>query len=868
LNSNNFNLLTFEEKKKHSTMRYRSLFIAVALLCTLLNANAQNDYFFDGSARFDPKIPSPEKYLGYPIGTLHTRHDAIVGYMRELARLSDRAKLDTIGETYEHRQLVVLTITSPDNHRNLESIRKEHLKLTDPNQSIDDYSNMKSVVLLGYNVHGNEPSSSEAAMLTAYYYVAGQSAEVRAAIKDAVLIVDPSFNPDGRDRHTTWANSYLGDPMVSDPIDVEHNEAWPRGRTNHYWYDLNRDWLPLAHVESQARIDFYHKWYPNVVTDFHEMGTNSTYFFEPTKPFGSENPVVPRDNYDGLNNLFAGYFHEALDEIGSLYFTKEQYDNSYPGYGSTYPDIHGALGLVFEQASSRGHVQDSPTGKVAFAFTIKNHVTSSLATVRASVGEREVLLKHMEKYFDSALDEGSKNPVRGWVFGDPADDGRNQAFIDLLLRHKIKTVALNDDIELDGKNYKAGKAFYVPNAQKQYRMVRTMFEKVIDFHDSIFYDASSWTAALTYNMPYAEWKGKQDLSGKELARTDLKGTYARVPKTNYAYLIEWNEYYAPKALNYLLEKGVYVNYGSKPFSIETNEGLKEYGYGTLMIPVSRQEMDADLVHAYVEEATEIAGIRAQSVKTGFSTSGVDLGSGSFTTVRKPKAIMLIGGNTNSAEAGEVWHLFDSKVGMPITKVDMDNAGRINWSDYNTLILVSGSYNSLGESTLDRIKLWVREGGTLITIKGATSWAIGAKWVNEKYAARSDQETPDRMDYVTSRDFFGARSVGGSMYMTDIDITHPIGFGYTSRELPVYRNHSTLIQPSSSPINTVVKYTVNPLLSGYVNKANLKDIGGTASLITSRIGRGNVVMFVDNPNFRGMWYGTNRLLFNAVFFGNY
>jgi len=281
--------------------------------------------------------------------------------------------------------------------------------------------------------------------------VSGQSREVQSALEDAVILIDPALNPDGRDRFTTWANAYVGDPMVSDPLDAEHNEMWPRGRTNHYWYDLNRDWLPLAHVESQARIDFYHQWYPNVVADYHEMGTNSTYFFEPTKPFGSENPIVPRDNYDRLNNLFAGYFHEALDEIGSLYFTKELFDNSYPGYGSTYPDIQGALGLVFEQASSRGHLQDSRMGKVAFAYTIKNHLVTSLATVRASVGEREVLLKHLQNYFGSALNEGKSNPVKGWVFGDAHDDGRNRAFVDLLLRHKIKTYALDEDISLNGK---------------------------------------------------------------------------------------------------------------------------------------------------------------------------------------------------------------------------------------------------------------------------------------------------------------------------------------------------------------------------------------------------------------------------------
>ena len=847
-------------------MKNRSLFTLLGLIISLGTISAQSDYFYAPNARFDEKIPTPEEYLGYPIGTLHTRHDAIVGYMRELARLSDRAVLDTIGETYEHRQLVVLKVTSPENHSNLEQIRQDHLKLVDPNQSLEDYNDMKSIVLLGYNVHGNEPSSSEAALLTAYYYVAGMSAEVTNALNDGVLLIDPAFNPDGRDRHSTWANSFKGEPMVSDPIDAEHNEMWPRGRTNHYWFDLNRDWLPLAHVESQSRIDFYHKWYPNVVTDFHEMGTNSTYFFEPTKPFGSENPVVPRDNYDGLNNLFAGYFHEALDEIGSLYFTKEQYDNSYPGYGSTYPDIHGALGLVFEQASSRGHLQDSRMGKVAFAFTIKNHLTSSMATVRAAVGEKETLLKHMENYFNSALDEGKK-AGGGWVFGDQTDDGRNGEFIDLLNRHKIETIQLNEAITLGDKEFKAGNAFYVPNAQKQYRMVRTMFEQVTNFYDSIFYDASSWTVALTYNMPYERYTGKAALEGRTIDENFSGSTYESVPKSNYAYLIEWDEYYAPKALHYLLEKGLYVNAAFKPFGIETNDGVKDFGYGTLMIPVSRQEMNANTVHGLVEEATDIAGIRAYSVKTGYSTSGIDLGSGSFQTIRQPKAVMLIGGNVSSGEAGEIWHLLDTKIGMPVTKVMTDNVGRIDWAKYNTLILPSANYSGLGESTINRMKQWVREGGTVITLRSATSWAISSKFVNEKFAEKPERDTPERMDYVTSSEYRGSNSIGGSMYMTDVDITHPLAFGYTQRDLPVYRNHSIFMAPSEDPFSTVVKYKANPLLSGYVNSTNLEKLGGTASLIASGIGRGNVIMFVDNPNFRGMWYGTNKLFFNALFLGD-
>ncbi len=847
-------------------MKFKSLLTTFFILLITVSATAQSDYFFKDGERFNRNIPTPEEFLGYPIGSLHTRHDAIVAYMNKLAEVSERATIQVIGETYEHRKQVVLTITSAANQVNLEKIREDHVKAITPPISDEISGDQKSIVLLGYNVHGNEPSGSEAALLTAYYYVAGESAEIRKSLEDAVIMVDPNFNPDGRDRHSTWANSFKGDPMVSDPLDAEHNEMWPRGRTNHYWHDLNRDWLPLAHVESKNRIEFYHQWYPHVLTDFHEMGTNSTYFFEPTKPFGSENPVVPRSNYDNLNNLFAGYFKEGLDEIGSLYFTKEQYDNSYPGYGSTYPDIHGGLGLVFEQASSRGHLQDSRMGKVAFAFTIKNHLTSSIATVRAAVNERETLVNHQREFFQSAVDEGKANEVTGWVFGDEKDQGRNDEFLDLLKRHRIKTYALNDDISLDGKTFKKGAAFYVPNAQSQYRMVRSMFEKPTSFYDSIFYDASSWAAVLSYGIPHAEYKGKSDLEGLDLSDGFKTSAYASVPKTDYGYLIEWDEYYAPKALYNLLEKGLYVNTAFKPFSIETNEGVKEFGYGTLMIPVARQEVNADLVHAYVEEAMEMTQMQAYSVETGFSATGVDLGSGSFRTVEMPKAVMLIGGSASSYEAGEIWYLLDSKIGMPITKVMSGSAGRIDWSKYNVLVLASGNYSGLGEGTINKIKQWVRDGGTVITLRNATSWAIRSKFVNEKFADRDQREVPERMDYVTARDFRGSDAIGGSMYMTDIDITHPLAFGYTQRELPVYRNHSIFMAPSSNPFSTVVKYKENPLLAGYINKTNLASLGGTASLLVNGIGRGSVIMFADNPNFRSMWYGTNRLFFNALFLG--
>jgi len=844
--------------------KYLSL---VALVLVGFSATSQNNYFFPSGTSFDPAIPSPEQFLGYPVGDWHTRHDRIASYFEELAKVSPKAHFQIIGYTNERRPQVVLTVTSPENYTKINEIQKEHLKLADPAQSVV-ISNMPVIVTLGYNVHGNEPSSSEAAMLTAYYLVARLGDEAAKTLNESVIHIDPNYNPDGRDRHSTWANMHKGFPPVADPLDREHNEGWPRGRFNHYWFDLNRDWLPLAHVESQNRIEFFHKWLPNVCTDYHEMGTDGTNFFEPTKPYGSENPVVPRDNYDKLNPLFEKCFVKALDEIGSLYWSKEVFDNSYPGYGSTYPDIHGGLGLVFEQASSRGHVQQSSTRVVTFPFTIRNHVRTSLATVKASVENRELLLKHQQDYFRSALDEGRKSPIKAYVFGDSNDKGRTNAFVDLLLKHRIDTYSLAGDVTVGGNRYEKGRAFVVPTDQRQYRMVRSMFEKVTKFYDSVFYDASAWTMSLGYGLPHDALNASVKYSrGEKVKFEDIAPNPAPVPKSNYAYLIEWNEYYAPKALYYLLENNVFAKAAFKPFAAMVNGTKKNFGYGTIVISVADQNISADEVYARVKEASRLSGLDILTVDTGMNPEGIYLGSGNIRTVQKPKVVMLIGNGASPTEAGAIWHMMDTKVGMPITKVDTDQFNRVNLFDYNTLIIVSGNYSMLGEKGIEKIKSWTQEGGTLILQRNAVNWAIKSKLIDEQLTKDSEEKSAKRMDYVTAQDYLGAKEIGGSIYMTDVDISHPLGFGYSSRSLPVYRNHTVFVEPGKSQFNTVARYTANPHLSGYIQPANLNKIKNSVSLMVSSVGRGRAILFVDDPTFRGYWYGTNKLFFNALFFGS-
>ena len=830
--------------------------VAIFLIFASLTVQAQ-DYFFGDKNPFNPNVPSPEQFLGYPIGEQHTRHDQMVAYFYKLAEVSDRAEIEVYGHTHEKRKLVMLRVSTPQNLSNLESIKSQHLQFVDPSSNASNYEEVPIFINLGYNVHGNEPSGGEAALLTAYTLVASNSPEVQNYLQNAVIFIDPAINPDGRDRHTQWANQYKASPLVSDNQDAEHNEMWPRGRTNHFWFDLNRDWLLAVHPESQGKLKWYHQWYPNVVTDFHEMGTNSTYFFEPMKPIGSQDPIMPKENYEDLNDLFAPYFSGALDNIGSFYFTKEAFDGTYPGYGSSYPDLQGALALLFEQASSRGHLQNTDYGTISFPFTIRNQYVSSIATIKASVENKATLRKYQQDFFKSAVTQKAKSGFTAYEFGDAHDQNRNKAFVDFLLKHEIKV-------------YKKGNKFVSPLKQPQHRMVQTMFETYNKFRDSVFYDASAWSVANFYNM---QAKGLKSVRlGEEITSTDNWSKPIRVVKTEYAYLLDWDDYNAPAALNYIQKKGLKAATAFKPFSSQTNAGNRDFNYGTVMIPVSKQSKSSTEVFQIVQEAQQKFNVPIYATNTGFSTQGIDLGSRNLRKIDAPKVAMLIGDGVYSYEAGEVWHLLDTRVHMPISKLQLRSFGRISLDTYNTLVMVSGSYGQLDSIQQKKIKDWVSKGNTLITIGRASQWAINKKMVKESLTkapkAKDAKKDTKRLPYVEASDHLGRERLGGAIFEVDLDLTHPLGFGYRTSKLPVYKNNTVFLQPSKNVYSTVSKYTQDPHIDGYVSNKNLNVfLKPSASLIVSPMGRGRVVMFADNPNFRGAWYGTNKLFLNAIFFGN-
>lgn len=870
-------------------MKYLNL--VLLLLLGSRQLSAQQNYFFPNSGSFDPKIPTPEQFLGYPIGTHYTRHDQIVAYFNELARVSDKVHVQVIGKTYEERPLIIATITAAENYNHIEQIKQEHATLVDPAKPLPG-KELPVVVWLGYSVHGNETSSGETSLLTAYYLVANQSTETQQWLKEAVVLIDPSQNPDGRDRAANWYNSYKSFPPVADAYDKEHQEIWPGGRSNHYLNNLNRDWLSLTQVESQARIAYFHQWYPNVQIDFHEQGANATYYFEPT-PKSHQSPIIPQDVYD-FNAVLAKYQAKALDDIGSLYFTKENYDNLSPIYGSTYPKFYGGVGATFEEASSRGLNIETTNGLLTFPFTIRNHLVTGLATVRGAVAEKEGLFKLQKDFFKSALQQAAKNEARAYVFGDSRDQTLTQKLLNLLLQHRVKVYAIADNITAEGKKFEKGKAYIVPAEQPNFRIIHSLFEENL-LKDSVFYDNTGWSVIHAYGLQYSKVRSAAFSKGDQVtALPELKGSVEGGPAT-YAYLLSWSDYNASKALYYLQNNGIIVKTAFKPFTANTPGGQKPFGYGTLVIPVAGQTVSADSLYKTIGRAAELAKVSFTSAATGFNAAGIDLGSSNIKRIQQPEVALAFGQGINSEEAGEVWFLLNQQLGLPVVKIDADNFSRASLKKYNTLILPAGNYNDWDKTTVAKIKDWVRDGGNLITFQNASAWAIQQDISREKVLIDSSlnnrgggntlRNTPaavttatdnvparkaaatERLDYVKLQDVEGAKRLNGAIFITDLDTTHPIAFGVNSRRLFVNKNGSTILLPSRNKYSTVAKYINDSFVNGYAPKESISKVNNSAAVLSSTEGAGTVILFADDPAYRSYWLGTNRLLLNAIFFGN-
>lgn len=848
--------------KKLYFILYTLYFIPITV-----SAQVELSYYFPNET-FNAEIPTPEEVLGHQVGEWHVSHDKIVMYAYELARTSDRVEVEEFGRTHEGRRLLLLKITTPENHKNLENIRQEHVKLTDPAQSGSlNTAEMPIITYQGFSIHGNEASGANAGVLYAYYLAAAQGKAVEDMLSKTVVLLDPCYNPDGLNRFASWVNVHKNKHMTDDSNDREYNETWPRGRTNHYWFDLNRDWLPTVHPESQGRVKNFHHWKPNILTDHHEMGTNATFFFQPGIP-SRTHPWTPQMNQD-LTEKIGNYHAAALDKIGSLYYTKESFDDFYYGKGSTYPDVNGAVGILFEQASSRGHLQASINGQLTFPFTIKNQLTAARSTLQAAYEMRKEMLDYQRDFYTGAIKMAKADRVKAIAFGHETDGARVHHFIEMLQRHQVKIYKAGQNINAGGHNFKKETAYVIPLEQPQYRLLKAVFEKRTEFQDSLFYDVSAFNLAMAYNLPYGEVTSlSKNMLGDELPTSTMPdGNIVGQSEDTYAYLFEWDGYYAPRAAYQLMAHGLQLKVASEPFTIPTSEGIRSFDYGTVMVRTgNNQALDKATISKLINKVATENGITIYAVNTGLTGTGIDLGSRNFNPMKKPKVLLLIGGSVSSYDAGETWHLLDTRYHIPVTKVEASSLSRMDLHDYNVIIMSGGGYGDISNSGVDNLRDWLRSGGVLIASRSAVNWANSKKLAYVSTTG-ANHPKPDKRPYTKADEDGGAKVIGGAIFETELDLTHPLAYGFSQAKIPVFRRGTSFYKTSGNPYATPLRYTNSPLLSGYISAPNEKALRNTASVVVCGQGGGRVICMVDNMNFRGFWYGTNKIFMNAVFFGH-
>ena len=834
---------------------------AITLLSASTYAQSTDIDYLPAGQNYDADIPLPSEVLGYPVGSWHVRHDQIVSYMKLLAEKSDRVTIVETGRTHEQRPLLLLTITSASNHQNVEQIKTKHLNNIASGTAAD--SSDPLIIYMGYSVHGNEPSGSNASLLVAYHLAASNSPEVGKLLNENVVLLDPSLNPDGLARFAQWANTHKGKNLVTDPMHREHTEHWPSGRTNHYWFDLNRDWLLLTHPESKARIKQFHAWRPHVLTDFHEMGTNSTYFFQPGVP-SRKNPLTPTQNVT-LTGALAQFHAKALDADKQLYFTEEGFDDFYYGKGSTYPDAHGSIGILFEQASSRGHAQESINGVVTFPRSIQNQVTTSLSTFAGAMANKAPILAYQKQFYRDTQKLIDEDKVSGYIVSQGNDESRFERMVEILQSHQIKLQLVTEDEKLDDISISANKAIFIPLAQSQYRLILSLFSERQRFADNTFYDVSNWNIGLAFNLPYVATKSS--ISRKlSLADWSTAGMVDPVLTPNeYAYVFEWHDHQAPTLLQSLLEKDVQVRAAGADFRAKTPKGEIDFAKGSIVIPSALKQPDdlLSLLSSYAKKYN----INVHTITSGLTSKGIDLGSQQFVKVEKPEVLMIGGIGTSSNEVGEIWHYLDTRLGIPATLWDLTNLKIGSLDRYTHIIFASGQYNDVDESVVKKIDAWVKEGGVLIGQKSAVSWFAQNEWIENKTVSIEalDAAFPiSDLKFGDQSALAAKKLVAGAVFESKIDLSHPLFFGFERDTLPLFKTSNMVLTLTDNPFEDIAKYTDKPLMAGYAADEMQELMRNTAAIVAVKKQNGVIIGFVDNVHFRGYWDGTNKLTANALY----
>lgn len=843
-----------------------------------LNAFAQDafDRFqFDPEVSYNESVTTPAEYLGNELGEEYTFHHQVMGYLEVLASETDRMTFHTYGTTYEGRALKYAVITSSGNQGRIDEIREANHRLAfQPDADLSD--DMPVVVWMSYNVHGNEASSSEAAMQTAYYLAAAENAETGEWLENSVVILDPMINPDGRDRYVYWYKSSQAAVLNTDASDLEHDEIWPGGRTNHYWFDLNRDWVWLVHPESQGRIEAYQQWMPQVHIDFHEQGYNNNYFTMPgTTPRNHELPV----EYDFWANEFGLGAIEEFDKAQVNFETRERFDFFYPGYGSSYPSIMGGIGMLAEQGghSRGGRAVETNDGYVlTLRQRIFDHYKNGLSIVRTSAENRNELLS----YFKAARSQQSqKGNTKAYILPDNTDD-YTYGVVSLMMKHGVQVERAEEnfsvrdarsywDGEAESRDFKAGD-FIIKTDQPAHLFINTLMRRQLEFRDSVMYDMSTWSVPLAYNLDAAWTERNIGVNTQVLDELPEQPAGLMAEAPGYAYVIDWKQRNAPKALAKLWDMGYKVRSAEKGFT----KGEEEFSRGSLIILTGRNKEREARIHDDMAEVARNAGVVVRSFDTGRMDSGSDLGSVNNEPLEEPRVALMVDSPFNSYTAGQLWFLFDQWTEFGISRIRTDALGSLNLYDYDVILMPgswSGLSSSLSESEIDNLKQWVRNGGVLIGTEGSAAWLTKDRsGITSVSLFDEEEEDTSGIDpeaytlYKDRSDTSGLKRIPGSAFKARIDNSHPLAFGMPET-LYSLRFDDDVIKPETGfqTVGYFLKDADEVLASGYSNQENLEKAAGKAFAAVQNMGRGKVVMILDNTQYRMFWVGPSRMIQNAV-----
>lgn len=805
---------------------------------------------------------SPDQFLGYELGSRYTQHYKIVNYFDAMAKANPQAmKLERYGQTNEGRDLLIAIVSSPANMASLEEIRKNNLRLAGQLTDKPGSAEAPSIVWLSYNVHGNEPSSSEVAMKTLYELLNPSNTQTREWLKNTVVIIDPCLNPDGRDRYVNWFTQMVGKNPDANPNSREHDEPWPGGRVNHYNFDLNRDWAWQTQVETQGRMKKYTEWMPQVHCDFHEQYPNNPYYFAPAaEPFHEVITPWQRSFQTTIGKNHARYF----DANGWLYFTKEVFDLFYPAYGDTYPIYNGAIGMTYEQA---GHspgglaVTLSDGDTLTLKDRIAHHFTTSMSTIETSSKNNADLVKGFKKYFDDAVTTGV-GEFKTYIITDN-NTGKLRSVREFFNRNGIRYGQISGT-SMKGYNYSTGKeeVFTAGNAlsvsafQPKSTLIKVLFEPQSKLSDSVTYDITAWS------LPYVF--GVQAYAVRERVNAvaypaDKPGEIVKA--ANYGYLVRYNSFEDVRFLAAAVNAGVRVRFAEKDFGYN---GMK-FKKGTLIILKKGNEDKlgelTGLFSQYHAGVTEVAG--------GFMESGYDFGSEKVHLIKKPAVALVTGNGVNPNAAGEVWHLFDQQLNYPISLINAEGLSGSSLKNIDVLIMPDGNYKFLKDKdAATEIKNWVQQGGKIITMDNATAQVARAEW-GFKFKKEDEDKKDDKKDPYTdikryeNRERDGiANYIPGAIYKVELDNSHPLAFGYGDTYFSLKLGSDIYdFMKDGWNVGVIKKETQVAGFVGSKTKEKIKD--GTV-LGVQPMGNGNIVFFADDPIFRSFWENGKMLLGNAIF----